>query len=337
MRDRFIAGPAADFASDTAEVIEAFRPDCVVADAFMFGAAIAAQAAGLPVTLLLPNIWMLPSKGTPPIGLGFPLAKTSLGRARDATMVAMVNRAFRAGLPALNKARADVGLKPLSSFYDQALGADQILVLSSETFDYASPGVPGNVRYVGPVLDDPDWVEPWQPPWPADITDPIVLVAFSSTYQNQGPLLQRVVEAISGLHDWGIVTLGQALDTNEVRPTSNVSVVRSAPHAAILPSASAVVTHCGHGSTMRALTAGLPMVCIPMGRDQNDTAARVVHHGAGVRLSPHASALKIRSAIELVLSDDTYRANAEAMSAAIASEHQPSDVVQRLEAVCARV
>jgi MGT family glycosyltransferase len=334
LRDRFIAGPAGAFAADTAEAIEEFGPDCIVPDAFLFGAIIAAQAARLPVALLLPNIWMLPSKGTPPIGLGFPPARTFLGRTRDATVVALVNREFRAGLPALNKARGTFGLGPLSSFYDQALGADRILVLSSETFDYASATVPANVRYVGPVLDDPEWVERWQPPWPGGNADPIVLVAFSSTYQNQGPILQRVIEALSDLPVRGVVTLGQMLDSKEVTSASNVSVVRSAPHSTILPSASVVVTHCGHGSTMRALTAGLPMICIPMGRDQNDTAARVVHHRAGVRLSARASVFKIRSAIEAMLSSNECQANAEALGKVIAAEHQPTDVVGELESVC---
>ncbi len=273
LRDRFIAGPAADFAADSAEAIEAYHPDAVVPDAFLFGTMIAAQAAGLPVVALLPNIWVLPSKGTPPIGPGFALAKTFLGRSRDAAMVAVVNRLFRAGLPALNQAREQHGLAPLSSFYDQALGAERILVLTSKAFDYAAPTVPDNVRYVGPILDDPDWSGSWQPPWPEDNDDPIVLVAFSSTYQNQGPLLQRVITALSSPVR-GVVTLGQMLPSSEVKATSNVAVLSSAPHSMILPSASLVITHCGHGSTMRALTAGVPMVCIPMGRDQNDTAAR---------------------------------------------------------------
>ena len=73
--DRFIAGPAAEFAADTADAIADFHPDCVVADAFMFGSIIAAQEAGLPVVPLVSNIWFLPSKGSPSFGPGFPPAK----------------------------------------------------------------------------------------------------------------------------------------------------------------------------------------------------------------------------------------------------------------------
>jgi hypothetical protein len=46
------------------------------------------------------------------------------------------------------------------------------------------------------------------------------------------------------------------------------------------------------------------------GRDQNDTAARVVHHGAGIRLSPKASVPDIRSAVTQVLGEERYRSGA---------------------------
>ena len=78
-RDHFIAGPAADFAADTAEAIAAFHPDVVVPDAFLFGAMVAAQGASLPVVPLVPNIWIAPTPGTPPMGPGFAPAKTFLG------------------------------------------------------------------------------------------------------------------------------------------------------------------------------------------------------------------------------------------------------------------
>jgi MGT family glycosyltransferase len=335
VRDRFIAGPAGDFAADTADAIEAFRPDVVVPDAFLFGSIIAAQAASLPVALLVPNIWVMPTPGTPPIGPGFAPAKSVLGRSRDAAMLATVNRLFRAGLPPVNAARAARGLAPLNSFYDQALSVARILVLTSPTFDYASVSVPPNVRYVGPVLDDPDWAEPWTPPWPDAGDHPLVLVGFSSTYQNQGPLLRRIVEALSTLPVRAVVTMGQMLDVDEVAPTRNVAVVRSAPHRQILGEASLAVSHCGHGTTMKTLAAGVPMVCIPMGRDQNDTAARVVHHGAGLRLSPKASTAKIRKALERVLGDDAFRVNASRLASAIADDSTTTDLVSELEALAA--
>ena len=187
----------------------------------------------------------------------------------------------RAGLPDLNAARAERGLPPLTSLYDQVLGVDRILVLSSETFDTASAFVPANVRYVGPVLDDPAWTEPWSSPWPEDNTDPLVLVGFSSMYQNQGSLVQRVIDALSGWRcgPWWRSAGCSNRRRSPRRPTSpSCAPLRT---ACSCKEASVVVSHCGHGTTMKALAAGVPMVCIPMGRDQDGTAARVVGQGAG--------------------------------------------------------
>lgn len=332
-RDRLVAGPAVDVAADTSETLREAQPHAVLSDHAMFGTLIAAQAAGLPVVALIPNIWMAPIKGAPAVGPGFRPPRTALGRTRDALVKAMASRVFNRGLPAVNAARTAHGLPPLTALWDQVLTVDRILVLTSETFDLASPFVPGNVRYTGPILDDPQWAAPWSPPWSADNGDPIVLVAFTSNFQAQAPLLRRVVEALSTLPVRGVVTCGQMLDAGEVTGTDNVAVVASAPHNQILAEAALVVTHCGHGTTMKALAAGVPMVCVPMGRDQDDNAARVVHHGAGVRLSPRAPVAAIRGAIQDVLVNERYRAGAAAMAAVLAEEKASGDVVTEIESV----
>jgi MGT family glycosyltransferase len=332
-RDRFMAGPAAEFAHDTHEAITTIRPDVVLVDVMLLGAVIAGQGARLPVAVLTPNIWMIPSPGVPAVGPGFAPANGAVGRARDTAMRAVANRLFDGGLPALNTARAAHGLPPLASFWDQILDVERILVLTSPTFDFASAHVPAHARYVGPILDDPQWAEAWTPPWPDDDPRPLVLVGFTSNYQAHGPQLRRVVDALSGLPVRAVVTLGQMLDDDEVTPTENVAVARSAPHSQLLSQAALTVSHCGHGTTLKALAAGVPLVCIPMGRDQHDTAARVVHHGAGVRLRPEASPAAIRRAVERVLHDERFRVNAESLAAVIAEEKAAADVVAELEAL----
>jgi MGT family glycosyltransferase len=245
----------------------------------------------------------------------------------------IVNRLFDRALPTLDAARRAHGLAPLRSFYDQVLDTDAILVLSSPTFDFAAPFVPSNVSYVGPILDDPSWAQPWQQPWPASNRDPLVLVGFSSTFQDQVPLLRRVVDALSDKPIRAVVTIGQMIDPGQLRTTSNVTVVRSAPHEPILRKASLTITHAGHGTVMKSLAAGVPMVCIPMGRDQNDNAARVVHHGAGVRLPTRASTARIARAVDDVLAQPRYRIAAQRLATAIAEESREIDVAARIEAL----
>ena len=92
----------------------------------------------------------------------------------------------------------------------------------------------------------------------------------------------------------------------------NVVVVDSAPHTAVFPHAAAVVTHAGHGTVIRALAHGLPLVCVPMGHDQNDTATREVARGAGLQLSTSAHVEQLRTAIERVLLEPGFRQRAAA-------------------------
>jgi UDP:flavonoid glycosyltransferase YjiC (YdhE family) len=117
----------------------------------------------------------------------------------------------------------------------------------------------------------------------------------------------------------------------------NVTVTRWVRHADVLPRCSAVITHGGHGTVMKALIAGVPLILVPLGRDQPDNAARVVHAGAGIRLRKHASAGPLRAAIARVIADPRYRAAADVMAARLAAERDDNLVVDELEQVAAGV
>jgi UDP:flavonoid glycosyltransferase YjiC (YdhE family) len=96
-----------------------------------------------------------------------------------------------------------------------------------------------------------------------------------------------------------------------------------------------MVTHAGHGTVIRSLATGVPLLCLPMGRDQNDNAARVVARGAGMRLSPKAGATQIREAIRQILESPRYRESARTLGAKIAAEARNSRAVSVLEEVAA--
>lgn len=87
---------------------------------------------------------------------------------------------------------------------------------------------------------------------------------------------------------------------------ANVLIHDLLPHGAVLPHAAAVVTHAGHSTVMAALADGVPMVCMPMGRDQHSNAARVAALGVGSTISSDASSTEIRDALHEVLSNESY-------------------------------
>jgi UDP:flavonoid glycosyltransferase YjiC (YdhE family) len=79
--------------------------------------------------------------------------------------------------------------------------------------------------------------------------------------------------------------------------------------------------------------AGVPLLCLPMGRDQNDNAARVVARGAGLRLGPDAGVDAIAAAITDLLSSPDYRDAAEALGAAITADSEARNAAALIEAL----
>jgi UDP:flavonoid glycosyltransferase YjiC (YdhE family) len=132
-----------------------------------------------------------------------------------------------------------------------------------------------------------------------------------------------------------VLTTGNGIDPASIQAPANVQVVKAAPHSAVLREAALAITHAGHGVTIKSLAAGVPLVCLPMGRDQLDIAARVVHAGAGVRLEHTAAPTEIASAVEQVLGEASYREAAERIATTIAEETVTDRAVEEIEAVLA--
>ena len=229
--------------------------------------------------------------------------------------------------------RVELGLPPLAHTFDQAARVDRVLVLSSEAFDFPGPPLPPNVGHAGGQLDDPLWTEPWVSPFDGADERPLVLVRLSSTFQNQLPVLQRIADAFEPLRARGLITTGPALAGQTLSVPGNVHMVPSAPHAQIIPQSAVVVSHCGHGTALKTLSAGVPLLCMPMGRDQVDNAARVVWHGAGLRLKPTASVAEIRCALERMLTDEHFAESARLLADRLRQDRERDRAVDEIEAL----
>ena len=328
VRDGAMVGPAGLFAADVRAELQRRPADVVVGNLFVFGAQIAAEAEDVPFAFLVSNLLSFPGSGTPPLGPGLKPARGPLGRARDRAIGRVMARLFDKGLGQLNEARRANGLAPAGSVLENFERADRLLLLTSRAFEYEGFTPPPNVRVTGPRLDDPAWAGDWTSP-AGD--EPLVLVGMSSTYMDHADVLQRAVTALGSLPVRGLVTTGPSLATDAIEAPANVTVVERAPHSHVLRHASAVVTHAGHGTVIKSLAAGVPVVALPLGRDQLDNAARVAHHGAGLRLKPKAGAETIASAVRRVIDEPSFGANAHRLAEAIAVETAEDRAVAELE------
>ena len=328
--DRLITGPSARYAADVRAVAAEDAYDAAVVDFALMGALVGTESVGIPTAASMPNPYVRPTPGEPPFGLGLAPAAGPVTRLRDQLLPRIMDRLWDLGLKELNATRRDVGLPPLAHVWHQLDRAERVLVHTAESFDFPPARRPDNVLYVGPVLDDPEWVD--DVPLPMG-EEPLVLVA-TSTGRTRGSerLLRSVVEALAGLHARALVTTGPAVRAAPA-PRPGIRIVGSAPHAQVLPHADVVVTHGGHGTVIKALAAGRPCLVMPLGRDQPDNAARVVAHHAGLALRPSAAPKRIAGAVTRLLEDRSYADAAAELGRRIRAEADDRRVVEAVESL----
>lgn len=267
-------------------------PDVLVVDCMLTSALAAAERTALPSAALVHVLYEQFVAGT-------------------------MGRRWAAQLPVINATRRGFGLPPAASPMALLEPMRVVLVACPHAFDGAMPVLPQNVHYVGAMLDDPPTALPASP-WPLADGRPRVLVALSTTFQHQEAVLCRLAAALARLPLEAIITVGPAVDVDAITPAQNVAVVRYLAHRAVLSDCALVITHAGLGTVMTALAHGVPLLCLPMGREQHENAARVAACDAGLVLALEASVGAISHAIRTMLATPAYRTAARHMAATIA-------------------
>jgi MGT family glycosyltransferase len=274
--------------------------DAVLVDVNAYGAAVAAQAMGVPWASTIPSLLPLPGAGIPPYGLGLAPATGALGRVRDRVLWSVVERMYgKAMLPKLNPVRRGEGLEPIDSPIDHMLAPDRILVLTGAPLEYPRTDLPAHVRFVGAQSWDPPAPEP---EWLREPGDPWVLVTCSTEYQGDEALAAAAIDALRDEPVRVVITLADAHGAAELPQAPNARIERFVPHRPVLDRAVAVVCHGGMGIVQKSVARGVPVVAVPFGRDQPEVARRVVHSGAGValrakRLTPARLRAAVRAAV----------------------------------------
>jgi MGT family glycosyltransferase len=189
------------------------------------------------------------------------------------------------------------------------------------------------VTCVGAVLR-PGAPEPLDPATAALLSapgDPWVLLTLSTTLQGQAEALPGLLNALESLPIRVLLTLGGVLAPDAVPAPSNVTVRGFVPHETVLPHMAAVVTHAGMSTVATALVAGVPMVCVPQGRDQPLNAAQVQELGAGLMIAADSAPGTLTNAVQRVLADPRFRAAAQrlaANAAALGNGELAADLVE---------
>ncbi len=289
------AGP--EIALDVREVAADLRPELMIVDCMLPSGLAAGEATGTPTASL--------------VHFPYGLARTQMLRGAGA---------WTTDRAQLNTTRRGLGLEPARDDLAAWESAELLLVTVPKWFDLATH-YPANVLHAGPL-----GVTRTQHGATTRDGRPLVLLSFSTTVmQGQVALIQRVCDAIAGQDVDAVLTRGPAVSAEAIRVPRNIEASPYADHDQLLPHCAAVVTHGGLGTTLRSLAHGTPLLLLPLGRDQQFNAGRVVELGAGICLPVDASPREIASALPELLARPQFGEGAADTAAAIAAD-RPDEI-----------
>jgi len=295
-----------DVAEDIKEIVAAEKPDAIMVDAMFPAALDIAPSFGVPTSVF---------------------CHTFIWRQLDAWQGIMMK---------LGQLRAAAGFEPLPDMEKLWKAQNRMIVTSVEALDDAA--LPGwdHVTHVGPVLDNEAPAQPIDLPWATDDAKPIVLVSYTTTELQDPAKVQTALDGLADLDAHVVVTTSMAIDPADLTIPANAHVVRYADHNAILAHADLCVTHGGHGTMMRALKHGVPMVVIPgFPHDQAPNAALVEKLGAGLALPSDADAAALKKAANRIISEPAFKRSAEVLAIDVNTPDGASAAADILEAMAA--
>ena len=148
---------------------------------------------------------------------------------------------------------------------------------------------------------------------------PLIYASMGTVQNRLLGVFKSIAEACNDLDAQLVISLGGSSTPESLGSLpGNPLVVGYAPQLELLQKATLTITHAGLNTTLESLSNGVPMVAIPVANDQPGVAARVAWAGCGEALPVKSvNVPRLRSAIQKVLTEDSYKQNALRLQDAI--------------------
>jgi UDP:flavonoid glycosyltransferase YjiC (YdhE family) len=301
---------AAEAARALVPLLEEMRPDVVVSDILTLAPTLAAEVAGIPRATLIPHLYPVVEPGLPFFAIGLRAPRTPVGRWAWREGRRLLDIGLEHGRSDLNRQRERLGLAPIERFHG-GISPDLALVGTFPQLEYPRRW-PRGVEVTGPMTFEVPHPDIELPPGEA----PLVLVAPSTAHDSRNQLVRTALAALAEDPVRVVAT------TNRVRPLRRIDVPENArlvdwlSYSQLMPAASVVISHGGHGTVARALGAGTPLVITPFIGDMSETAMRVAWAGAGLSLPWRlCRPAPLRWAVRRILSDPSFTTRAGELAA----------------------
>jgi UDP:flavonoid glycosyltransferase YjiC (YdhE family) len=269
---------AAEAARGLLPLLEEMRPHVAVSDILTLAPALAAERAGVPLATLIPHIYPVVEPGLPFFAIGLRPPRTPLGRAIWRTGQRALDVGLEHGRRDLNLQRTRLGLPPVDRFHG-GISPELALVATYPQLEYPRRW-PAGVEVTGPMTFEVPHPEIELPPG----GEPLILVAPSTAHDSGNHLVRTALAALAEEPVRVVATTNRVMPQSPIEVPANAVLVDWLSYSQLMPAASLVVSHGGHGTVARALGAGTPTLICPIVGDMSETAMRVSWAGAGLSL-----------------------------------------------------
>lgn len=321
------AGPA-QAARALQPLLDDFRPQAVVSDILTVAPALAAEVAGIPRATLIPHLYPVHEPGMPFFAVGVQPPRTPVGKAGWHIAQPVLETGLRRGQREMNKERAALGLPSVQRFHG-GISPSLALVGTFPQLEYPRDWLPG-VEITGPIKFELPYGDIDLPAG----ENPLVLVAPSTAQDRDGRMVRVALEALADQPVRVVATTNRGDLEVPIDVPPNAVLVDWLSYSQVMPQASLVICHGGHGTVARALAEGVPVLASPAGGDMFENAARIEWAGVGLAVPGRLwKPTAVRWAARRILGDDSFTVRAgriAAWNAAYDGAARAADLVEKM-------
>lgn len=273
--------------------LQEFKPDCIVSDSLCFWGKLFSEKLNIPYVCSTTSFAFNEHVAK--------LMKRGIGEIIRAII----------GMPRINKKMELLKAKgyKVKNFISivQNDNDTYTIVYTSKEFQPMSETFSKKYAFVGPSVLDVESEE-------LTHERKTVYISLGTILNKNNNFYKNCIKALKECNVDVIMSVGEKTEISDLGEIpANFEVKDKVDQIKVLKKSDVFLTHCGMNSVNESLYYGVPMVLFPQHSEQALVARQAVEVGAGLMLKGNKTNY-IKSAIEQVLNDDTYKENANKIS-----------------------
>lgn len=203
------------------------------------------------------------------------------------------------------------------------------IVFTSSKFQPMSEIFSNKYHFVGPSIADFTTSQKTK-------VNKLIYISLGTVNNKNNKFYYNCIEAFKDYNAEIIMSIGESTDISQFNNApSNFTIMNHAPQIEILQKADVFITHSGMNSVNESLYCCVPMIFFPQQSEQFMVANRAVELGTGIFLKKNNPS-EIRNIVTKILSDPSYKKNAEIISKSFREAGGSKKAADIIEHICTK-